>query len=126
MNKLFNLLLGPELLWLLFYFFFFFIIKMTGSPVKSMDNFWENTYFTVPLILVPLTFALYYIPGVIHSWLLLRIWIACLIGGHYVLSKTMGSHTEQGPGIGTAYIFGLVLIIVVLVAGSIFAAIKFR
>lgn len=126
MNKLLNLLLGPELLWLLFYFLVLLIIKLTGSPVKSMDNFWENTYFTVPLILVPMTFALYYVPGVVHSWLLLRIWLACLIGGNFVLSKAMGSHTEQGPGIGTAYILGMGLIILVLIAGSIFAAIKFR
>ena len=125
MNKIANYLIGPELLWVLFYIVVVMIIKATHSPLKAMDSFWVNTAFIIPLVLIPLTFGLYFIPGVIRPWLLLRIWIVGIIGGHYVLSKSLGAHSEQGPGVGTAYIMGIGLIIIMLVAGSIFAKIKF-
>ena len=125
MNKLTNYLIGPELLWVLFYIIVILIIKSTHSPVKSMDAFWVNTAFLIPLVLIPLTFGLYYIPGVIRPWLLLRIWIVGIIGGHYLLTKGLSAHSEQGPGVGTAYMMGIGMIIIMLIAGSIFAKIKF-
>jgi hypothetical protein len=126
MNKAINYLAGPELLWMIFYAVVIVIIKATHSPIKSMDSFWVNTGFIVPLVLVPLTFALYFIPGVSHNWLLLRIWIAVLIGGNFVLSKSLSVHSEGGPGVGTVYMMGMAFVIVVLIAGSIFVWLKFR
>ncbi|MBK9981695.1 MAG: hypothetical protein IPP15_04605 [Saprospiraceae bacterium] len=126
MNKLSNYLIGPELLWVFFYMLVVLLIKMTHSPIKSMDSFWVNTAFIIPLVLIPITFGLYYIPGVIRPWLLLRIWIVGIVGGHYVLSKSLSAHSEQGPGVGTAYIMGMGIIFIVLIIGSIFAVIKFR
>ena len=126
MNKLTNYLLGPELLWVIFYILVVVIIKSTHSPVKSMDSFWVNMAFVVPLVLIPLTFGLYFIPGVVHKWLLLRIWIVGIIGGHYVLSRSLDAHSEGGPGVGTAYIMGMGIVFIMLIAGSIFALIKFR
>jgi hypothetical protein len=125
MNKISHILIGPEVLWLFFYLLVMLIIKMTSSPVKSMDHFWESTAYIVPLILIPLTFLCYYFPGVIRDWLLLRIWIAGLVGGHFVLDKSLNAYSEQGPGIGTAYLMGLIFVFVVLIAGSIWAVIKF-
>jgi len=125
MNRFSQFLVGPELLWLCFYLLVLLIIKATGSPVKSMDGFWESTAWIVPLLLIPLTFMLYYAPGVIRDWMLLRIWIVGLIGGHYVLSKSLAAYNDQGPGIGTAYMMGMGLLIVVLIAGSIWAKVKF-
>ena len=125
MNKLTHLLIGPELLWVAFYFIVVLIIKMTNSPIKSMDHFWESTAYIIPFILVTITFLSYYFPGVIRDWLLLRIWIAGLVGGHFVLDKSLNAYSEQGPGIGTAYMMGLIFIFIVLVAGSIWAVIKF-
>ena len=124
-HKFQHFLIGPELLWMLFYIVVLLIIKATNSPIKTMDSFWVNTAFLVPLVLIPLTFELYYIPIVIRPWLLLRIWIVGVIGGHYVLSKSLSAHSEQGPGVGTAYIMGMGLIFIMLIAGSIFAKIKF-
>lgn len=126
MNKLSNYLIGPELLWVFFYMVVVILIKMTHAPIKSMDSFWVNTAFIIPLILIPITFGLYFIPGVIRPWLLLRIWIVGILGGHYVLSKSLSAHSEQGPGVGTAYIMGMIFLLIVLLAGSIFAVIKFR
>ncbi|MBK9106155.1 MAG: hypothetical protein IPL92_16680 [Saprospiraceae bacterium] len=125
MNRFFHFLVGPELLWLCFYLLVLVIIKASGSPVKSMDGFWESTAWFVPLLLIPLTFMLYYAPGVIRDWMLLRIWIVGLVGGHYVLSKSLAAYTEQGPGIGTAYIMGMGLLFFLLIAGSIWAKLKF-
>ena len=98
---------------------------MTSSPIKSMDNFWVSTAYFIPLILLPLTFLLYYFPGVIRDWMLLRIWIVGIIGGHFVLNRSLQAHSEQGPGVGTAYMMGIIFIFIVLVIGSIWAKIKF-
>lgn len=125
MNRVLQFLIGPELLWLCFYLVVLIIIKASGSPVKSMDGFWESTAWIVPLVLIPATFMLYYAPGVVRDWMLLRIWIVGLIGGHYVLGKSLSAYTDQGPGIGTAYIMGMGLLIFVLIAGSIWAKVKF-
>ncbi len=126
MNKLSNYLIGPELLWVFFYMVVVLLIKITHSPIKSMDSFWVNTAYIIPLVLIPVTFGHYYIPGVIRPWLLLRIWIVGIVGGHYVLSKSLSAHSEQGPGVGTAYIMGMGIIFIILIIGSIFAVIKFR
>ena len=126
MNKLSTYFLGPEILWLVFYLIVIIIIRLSKSPNPAMDAFWVNTAFIVPLVLIPLTFMIYFIPGVSHSWLLLRIWIAGLVGAHFVLSKGLGVHSEGGPGVGTAYIMGMGIVFVMLIAGSIFALIKFR
>lgn len=123
MNK--SILVGPELLWCFFYVVVLIIIKMTSSPIKSMDNFWVSTAWLIPLILIPLTFLLYYVPGAIRDWMLLRIWIVGIIGGHFVLNRSLNAHSEGGPGVGTAYMMGIILIFIVLVVGSIWAKIKF-
>lgn len=125
MNKSLSFVPGPEVLWLSFYIVVIIIIKATHSPIKTMDSFWVNTGFIVPLIFIPLTFLLYYIPGVTHNWLLLRIWIAGLIGGHFVLSKSLSVHSEGGPGVGTVYMMGMIFVIVMLLAGSVFVIFKF-
>ena len=126
MNRITSYLFGPELLWLSYYVVVIIIIKATHSPIKTMDSFWVNTGFIVPLILIPLTFLLYYIPGVTHNWLLLRIWIAVLVGGHFVLNKSLSVHSEGGPGVGTVYMMGMAFVIMMLIAGSIFVWIKFK
>ena len=126
MNRPGNFLIGPEFLWVIFYVIVMLIIRLTNSPIKSMDNFWLNTTFIIPLLLIPLTFMIYFIPGSIHKWMLLRIWIVGIIGGHFVLNKSLEAHSEGGPGVGTAYMVGIGLIFIMLIAGSIFAFFKFR
>ncbi|MDQ3017811.1 MAG: hypothetical protein M3R25_13955 [Bacteroidota bacterium] len=125
MNKPGQIFIGPELLWVIFYVLVIVIIKATHSPVKSMDNFWDNTAFIIPLVLVPLTFMIYFIPGSIHKWMLLRMWVAGIIGAHLVLSKSLAAHSEGGPGVGT-YIMGMGFALFMLIAGTVFALIKFR
>ncbi len=118
-------LLGPELLWIILYALVVLLIKASGAPIKSMDDHWVRLAYLVPFVAVPLTFALYYVPIVERNWLLLRVLVACLFGSHYVLDRGLKANTEQGPGIGTAYIMGMILTIIVMIAGSVFVKIKF-
>jgi len=124
MNKISQLAPGPELLWVICYFIVLLVTKVTHSPVKSMDSFWISMAYIIPLFFLPLSFMLYFVPGVLKSWLLLRIWIAGLVGGHFVLSKALLAHSEQGPGVGTAYIMGMGFLFFALIAGTIWAVIK--
>ena len=66
MPKPANLLLGPELLWVLFYALIVLAIKVTGSPTKSMDPYWENLGWIVTLVFSLLKFAL--LVRVFSSW----------------------------------------------------------
>lgn len=125
MSRANALLFGPELLWAIFYMISLAIIKWTASPVKTMDSFWMSMTYIIALVLVPLTFGFYFVPLAIKSWLLLRIWIAGLVGGHLVLNQCLLAHSAQGPGVGTAYMVGMFLILIVLVIGSVWALIKF-
>ena len=125
MNRLLHFLIGPELLWVIYYILVVVFIKLSHSPVKSMDSFWLSMAYLIPLILLPLSFMLYYIPGVIRPWLLPRLWLAGIIGGHFVLNKALLAHSEQGPGVGTAYMMGMIILFIALVGCTIWAVIKF-
>ena len=117
-------LLGPGLIWLLIYGAANLVAKANVPPTKSLDKFIENSWFWLPL-LVLLTFALWWVPVIEKRWLLLRVWIACITGGHFALEKIMMAYSQQGPGIGMAYIMGIGLLFFLLIAGSIFIKIKF-
>jgi hypothetical protein len=125
MNRLLHFLLGPELLWIVYYSIVALLIKLSHSPVKSMDSFWISMAYLIPLILLPLSFMLYYVPGVIRPWLLPRLWLAGVIGGHFVLSKALIAHSEQGPGVGTAYMMGMGILFFALIGCTIWTLIKF-
>lgn len=117
-------LIGPELLWLVVYAIATLVAKANVPPSKTLDNFIENCWLYIPL-LAGLTFALWWIPPAGKNGLLLRVWIACLVGGLMSLDKVMGAYSQQGPGIGTAYILGAIVLFVVLIAGSVFVRIRF-
>lgn len=101
-------------------------IRISGAPAESMDSIWMAFTYIVPLVLIPLSFGLYYVPGCIRSWLLPRILVAGLIGSHCVLNDALLAHSQQGPGVGTAYIVGMLFALIILAAGAVWALIKFR
>ncbi|MCC6463447.1 MAG: hypothetical protein IT260_23455 [Saprospiraceae bacterium] len=125
MPRVLYLLLGPELLWVIFYSLATLLARANVPPTKEMDNFLVNTAFIVPLVLLPLSFGLFFWPGIERNWLLLRINLACLFGAHYVLEKTLGAHSEQGPGVGTAYIMGMLFVLIAMAVLSLALKIKF-
>jgi hypothetical protein len=53
------------------------------------------------------------------NWLLLRVWIVGLVGGHFVLEKALSAYSTQGPGIGMGYLAGLMLLFFILVLGTV-------
>ncbi len=125
MTAFLRLLLGPEIFWLLLYLALQGLIVVTESPQKSMDRYWIRLATLVPFIIVPLSFTIYFLPGVVYSWMLLRMWLAGLVGAHYVLDRGMNAHTEQGPGVGTAYIMGMLFVICMLFICSLYILSRF-
>ena len=117
-------LLGPELFWLLMYLAANFIAKANNPPTKEMDNFIEYLWFWIPMVSM-LVFGLWWLPFVAKDWLLLRVWVFGLIGGHLVLEKALSAYSTQGPGIGMGYLAGLIFLFVGLVAGSVFIKLWF-
>lgn len=117
-------LIGPEILWLLAFGIAKIIAKANIPPSKPIDDFIDKCWFYVPLLVI-VCFAIWWLPMMEKRWLLLRVWVACLVGGHFVLEKIMGAYSTQGPGIGMGYLVGLIFIGFWLVVGSIFVLIKF-
>ncbi len=117
-------LLGPELFWLLMYLAASLVAKANHPPTKGMDHFIESLWFWIPAVSM-LVFALWWLPAVEKDWLLLRVWVFGLLGGHFVLEKALSAHSKQGPGIGMGYLAGLILLFIGLVAGSVFIKIWF-
>lgn len=117
-------LIGPELCWLLAYGTAHLIAKANVPPSKAIDGFIDKCWFYVP-ILVLFCFAIWWLPFVEKHWLLLRVWIACIVGGHFVLEKIMSAYSVQGPGSGMGYLVGMILVFLLLVVGSIVVLVKF-
>jgi hypothetical protein len=117
-------LLGPELFWGLLYFAATLLAKANNPPVKSIDNIIEYLWFWIPVVSI-LVFGLWWIPSAEKNWLLLRVWIFGLLGGHLVLEKALSAYSTQGPGVGMGYLAGLIFVFVGLVAGTIFIKIWF-
>jgi hypothetical protein len=125
MNRFTNYLLGPELYWLILYVLVSLLIRITHSPVKFMDEFWIRISVLVPLVFLPLSFGVYWLSFVPKKWLLLRLIIAGVLGTHYVIEKGLNAYTNQGPGVGTSYMVGILLMLMVLFVLSIIALFKF-
>lgn len=117
-------LIGPELLWLLLYGIMVLPVKMKMSLTKGMDNFLENFWFWMPVFAL-FTFALWWIPAVEKNWLLLRVWITCLVGGLYMFEKIMDAYGKTGPGVGTAWMACGMFIVIALLVGTVVVKIKF-
>ncbi len=62
MPRYLQLLIGPELVWLLFFAITSLLVKMY-APSKSLDSFLEYFYAYVPLASL-LVFALWYVRGI--------------------------------------------------------------
>lgn len=118
-------LFGPELLWLCFYGIANLIAKANMPPTKQLDKFIESSWFWVPVVCVALSFALWWLPFVERRWLLPRVWLAGIVGGHFVLEKIMAAYSQQGPGIGMGYLVGMILVGCLLVVGTVVVLIKF-
>jgi hypothetical protein len=105
--------LGPELFWLVFYSILVLVIQFTHAPDQSLDEGWVSMAYRVPLLVIPLSFGLYWLPFGHKKLLLLRLAISSILGSHFVLEKGLAAHSQQDPGVGTAYILGMLLSLVI-------------
>lgn len=122
-SSFFRWLAGPELAWFFLYLVAAWLAKNNAAPPQGLDKLLENFYLWVPLAALLLV-ALWYLP-IEKRWLLGRYWLAGLVGGHWVIATGLGGYSEQGPGIGTAYIVGMGLLFFALLAVTIFVLIRF-
>lgn len=113
---------SPEFFWFLFYLVARLTARLNRDKAGELDSVIENAWFYVPLF-VMLTFSLYWIPAAPKTWLLLRIWLTGILMGHVVLNTLMTAYSEQGPGIGMGYLAGILFILIVLIAGSLYVTI---
>jgi len=118
-----HFLLGPEIQWLLFYLVVTLTIKPIVTQPKAVDYFMQTCWFWVPLFVL-LSFALWWFPMVEKDWLLLRVWVAGILGGHFVLEKTISMNQTQNSGTGMGYLAGMLFLIVFLIGGSVVLAVK--
>ncbi len=112
-----NILVGPEFFWLFLVAGSALIAKANIPVSQGIESFIEDLAFWI-VIPVILTFGLWLVPKVEKRWLLVRVWFACIIGGHFVLTTALDAHSQQGPGIGTAYIVGMIVVIIFLIVGT--------
>ncbi|WP_338876294.1 hypothetical protein WBJ53_11665 [Spirosoma sp. SC4-14] len=118
MSRLLHILIGPELFWALLVLASVMLAQANVPPSKSIDGILEDFHLWIALAGL-LTFAFWFVPGVERNWLMLRIWIASVIGAHLAMDKALSAYSQQGPGIGTVYIVGMLFLFFVLVLGSI-------
>lgn len=116
--KILKILVGPEFWWIILYVLSRVLAWANKKSNFVYDGVIENVWFYVPL-LSAMIFGLYWMPVVEKNWLLARIWISGIIMGHYVLETLLESYSQQGPGIGMGYLAGMLLLFIILVAGSI-------
>lgn len=115
--KILKIILGPELFWIILYGVAVLLARANKKSGFVYDAIIENAWFYIPLLSV-LVFGLYWIPSVEKNWLWLRIWIAGIIMGHFVLETLMSSYSQQGPGIGMGYLAGILFLFILLVVGT--------
>lgn len=116
-----KVLLGPELFWLLLYGGALVIARLNTPPVKHIEDLIQTLWFWIPAVSL-LVFGLWWIPATVRSWLLLRVWAAGIIGGHFVIERALRASGTQNPGTGMGYLVGMLLELFVLVAGSVAVA----
>ncbi|MEZ0483894.1 hypothetical protein [Fibrella aquatica] len=116
-------LIGPELLWLLVYGVITWLIDVNGMPHVLIDLLIKCLPIGMPSV-AGMAFFAWYIPDVEKRWLLLRVWIASLVGAHGSMQKALLAFT--GKGAGLVYLAGMILVVLVLLVGSLFILIRFR
>jgi len=115
MSRFFSYIPGPELYWLFVYGLVRLLAARNATPTPAVDKLLLSLWWALPLIAIPLAFAFFFIPGIPKDWLFLRTNIACLVGLFAVMSKGLGAHGEQGPGVGTAWMVGVGMGVIALV-----------
>jgi hypothetical protein len=117
-------IIGPELFWIILYIAAILLGRVNQSMNNSLDDFIETLWFWIP-VLSSIVFYSWKISIIEKKYLLTRVWIAGIVGGHLVIEKALHAYSEQGPGIGMGYLAGMMLLLLILALGTIIVKLFF-
>lgn len=127
MNRVLPFLFGPELYWLAVWLLTPVVTKRHLPPDPAVTSSLDQAWAVPPLLIVPLTFACFLIPGSSRWWLLLRIDLAIAVGLVLTTNRFCEAMTyhkpSAGPGVGTAWMVMLSLGYLLMLVGTAVAAI---
>jgi len=127
MNRTLTYFLGPELYWILTCVVVWIITRRSLAPDPAITETLDRYWAMLPLVIVPLTFAFFFVPGSSRWWLLLRIDLAIAIGLSVATTRYCEGITyhkpSAGPGAGTAWMVMLALGYTLMMVGTAAAAV---
>lgn len=125
MNRVLPYLLGPELFWVLVCWLTRSVARRHGEPNPAITGWLDQYWAVLPLVVVPLTFAFFLVPGTGRWWLLLRIDLAIAVGLTVATTQYCEGMTyhqpSSGPGAGTAWMLMLAMGYAAMVVGTVVA-----
>jgi hypothetical protein len=96
------------------------------APDPTTTDGLNQCWAVLPPILVPLTFAFFFLPGSSRWWLLLRIDLAIAIGLAIATTQyaegLIYHEPSSGPGAGTAWLVMIGIGYMLMVLGTVVAA----
>jgi hypothetical protein len=126
MNRVLPYLIGPELYWAIICAVVQIGTRRNQAPDPSITELLDRYWTVLPLVAVPLTFALFLVSGAGRWWLLLRIDLAIAIGLAVATTQYCEGMTHHqpsaGPGAGTAWMGMLGLGYTLMLLATLIAA----
>ena len=126
MINLLRYLVGPEVIWIAACLWSGTLKGINTTRGGALNQLIASYATYVPALLMILTVALFAIPFAGKKLLLLRIILVGLIGTHFLLQNILNAHTEGGPGVGTIYIVGYLLMPVAIIVSVLVKVFVFK
>lgn len=118
----FLILLGPELLWVLFFLLSCWLSSRNSPATVAGNTFLERACIVGAVVAVALTFTVFLVPGVSRGWLLGRVILAVVIGVNACLFKLIDGidyGDSRNSGVMGLWMYGILAGGVALVPGII-------
>ena len=119
-------LVGPELYWLAIMIVMHRLTLRNVPPTPDGNAFLEHFWYILPLVLLPLGFAAFLVPGPGPWWLLLRLNLATLIGLAVTVTRITGAivyKDSRTSGVGMGWIMSLSFGLAMLAICDVVAAV---
>jgi hypothetical protein len=127
MNRVVPYLLGPELYWIITGVVVRLITRRNQPPDPAITDWLDRYWVVLPLVVVPLTFAFFFLPGIGRWWLLLRIDLAIAVGLAVATTQYCNGmiyhQPSAGPGVGTGWLLMHALGYALMTTGTVIAAV---
>ena len=115
-------ILGPELLWLLFFLLSCWLAGRNSPATLAGNTSLERACIIGAVVAIALTFTVFLVPGVHRGWLLGRVIVAVVIGVNACLSKLIDGidyGDSRNSGVMGLWIYGILAGGVAFVPGII-------